>query len=200
MEMNEKDAFQVIEKMIASAKREVKENGFYFMFWGWLVFIAALIDYSLLKGVIPALREGHAITWAILMPLGGIVTMIKSIKDRKREPAVKTYIDELMRYAVRAFAISLFIVCGIMPMSENWSVFYPVLLIIYAIWLYIAGGALRFKPLIWGSYANWAFAIVAFFVQYDNQLLLLAGAVLVGYIIPGHQLKSNYDKQHVQRA
>lgn len=200
MEMNEKDAFLIIEKMIQSAKREVKDNGFYFMFWGWLVFIAALIDYSLLMGLIPSLKEFHAVTWAILMPAGGIVTAIKSSRDRKHESKVKTYIDELLSYAVRAFAISLFIVCGIMPMSENWSAFYPVLMIVYAIWLYIAGGALRFKPLIWGGYANWGLAIIAFFVQYDMQLLLLAMAVLVGYIIPGHQLKSNFDKQHVQGA
>jgi hypothetical protein len=200
MEMNEKDAFHVIEQMIASAKREVKDNGFYFMFWGWLVFIAALIDYALLKGLIESLTPYHAVTWAILMPAGGVVTAIKSINDRKHESKVKTYVDELLSYVVRAFVISLFIICLLMPMSENWSAFYPVLLIVYAIWLYIAGGALRFKPLIWGGYANWVLAIASFFVQYDIQLLFLACAVMVGYIIPGHRLKANYDKQHVQGA
>jgi hypothetical protein len=134
------------------------------------------------------------------MPLGGVITIFKSLRERNNRPPVKTYIDELMRYAVRAFAISLFIICGIMPMSQNWSAFYPVLLTLYAIWLYIAGGALRFKPLIRGGYANWLLAIIAFFVGYDIQLLLLATAVLVGFIVPGHQLKNTFDKQHVQGA
>jgi hypothetical protein len=199
MEMKEKDALLVIEQMITSAKQEVKDNGFYFMLWGWLVFVAALIDYVLVIGAYEPFREGHAIVWAILMPLGGAVSIIASFKKDKKSH-VKTYIDELMRYVIRAFAISLFIVCFLMPFTSNWRAFYPVLLIVYAIWLYIAGGALRFKPLIWGGYANWALAAVAFFVGYDIQLLLLATAVLVGYIIPGHQLKSNYNKQHVQGA
>jgi hypothetical protein len=194
MEMNEKDALMLIDKMIASAKREVKDNGFYFMFWGWLVFVSALIDYALLMGVYEPLREGHAVVWAVLMPFGGLVSVIGAIRNRKKEAAVKTYIDELMSYVIRAFVISLFIVCFAMPAGESWAAFYPVLLIVYAIWLHIAGGALRFKPLIYGSYANWLFAVASFFVTYDLQLILLAAAVLAGYIIPGHLLKSNYNK------
>lgn len=197
MEMNEKDALLVIEKMITSAKEEVKDNGFYFMFWGWLVFVAALIDYGLLKGMIESLQEYHAVTWAILMPFGGIVSIIGSLRQQKEKKRVKTYIDDIMSYVTKAFVISLFIVCFIMPTTHNWQAFYPVLLIVYALWLFISGGALKFKPLIWGGYANWILAIAAFFVMYDIQLLLLATAVLVGYIIPGHLLKSNYQK-HVQ--
>jgi hypothetical protein len=200
MEMNEKEALQLIDKMIASAKKEVKDNGFYFMLWGWLVFVAALADYALVKGLFKPLQEFHAYVWIVMMPAGGIVTLIGSVRERKKEPVVKTYVDELMRYVVRAFAISLFIVCLLMPAGNNWEAFYPVLLIVYAIWLYIAGGALRFKPLIIGGYANWAFTIAAFFAGYDIQLLILACAVLVGYIIPGHLLRSNYHKQNVQGA
>lgn len=192
--MNENEALQLIEKMIFSAKREAKDNGFYFMLWGWLVFSAALIDYALLKGIYPDWQEQHALAWAIFMPIGGVISMIGGIKENKKIPRVKTYTDEIMSYVVKAFVISLFIICFIMPTTNNWPAFYPVLLVLYAIWLFIAGGALRFKPLIWGGYVNWLFAIVAFFVSYDYQLLLLAGAVLSGYIIPGHLLKSEFDK------
>lgn len=194
--MNEKDALQIIDQMIASAKNEVKDNGFYFMLWGWLVFIAAIIDYILVSGWYQPLEAYHAVIWTILMPLGGIVTAIGTIREKKKEPRVKTYVGELMNYVVRAFAISLFIICFLMPnFSSGWqSLFYPVILIVYAIWLYIAGGALRFKPLIYGGYANWILAIGAFFCSYDHQLILLALAVLTGYIIPGHMLKSNYTK------
>lgn len=197
--MNEKDALLIIEKMISSVKDEVKSNGFYFMLWGWLVFAAALIDYALLKGVIESLIEYHAITWAILMPIGGVVSIIGSMKKQKEKTKVKTYIDDIMSYVTKAFAISLFIICFIMPSTDNWPSFYPVLLIVYALWLFISGGALKFKPLVWGGYANWLLAIIAFFVKYDIQLLLLATAVLVGYIIPGYLLNRRFEK-NVQGA
>jgi MFS family permease len=199
MEMSEKDALSVIDQMIASAKREVKDNGFYFMLWGWLVFISAIIDYVLVTGLYKPWQDYHAVVWGIFMPLGGLISIIGGIREKKKAPQVKTYIDELMSYVLRAFGISIFIVCFFMPFTANWPAFYPVMLLVYAIWLYIAGGALRFKPLIYGGYANWLFSIGAFFCTYDKQLILLALAVLIGYIIPGHMLKSHYNK-HVQGA
>lgn len=197
MEMNENQALELIETMIHSAKKEIKDNGFYYSFWGWLVFIAALCDYTLL---VFFQNENHALPWAVLMPIGGIVTGIVSYRERKKAIATKTYIDDLMKYVMIAFAISLFIVCFIMPMTAaNWRSFYPTIMIVYAIWLFISGGALKFKPLIVGGLINWLMAIIAFFVTYDYQLLLLAFAVLSGYIIPGYLLNKNF-KKHVQGA
>ncbi len=46
--MNEKEAIIIIEDMISKTQQEVKDNGFYYILWGWLVFISALIDYTLL--------------------------------------------------------------------------------------------------------------------------------------------------------
>jgi hypothetical protein len=195
MEMNERQAFEIIDSMILSAKKEIKDNGFYYSFWGWLVFIAALTDYVMLVFL---RNEYHAVPWAILMPIGGIVTAIVSLRERKKVKQAKTYLDEMMKYAVTAFAISLFIVCFIMPMTDaNWRSFYPTIMVIYAIWLFISGGALKFKPLIVGGLINWAMAALAFFTTYDNQLLLMAFAVLTGYIIPGYLLNKEF-KKHVQ--
>jgi hypothetical protein len=195
MEMNEHQAFEIIDSMIHSAKKEIKDNGFYYSFWGWLVFIAALSDYVLLVFLN---NEYHALPWAILMPIGGLVTAIVSFRERKKVKQAKTYLDEMMKYAVTAFAVSLFIVCFIMPMTDaNWRSFYPTIMVIYAIWLYISGGALKFKPLIIGGLINWLMAALAFFASYDNQLLLMAFAVLTGYIIPGYLLNKEF-KKHVQ--
>lgn len=197
MEMDEKNALQLIETMINSAKQEARDNGFYFILWGWLVFIGAIADYTMMMFMLPPISEYHAMAWVVLMPLGGIVTGIMSFVTKK-EVRVKTYIDDLMRYAMRAFVISMFLVCFLMPSTEHWPAFYPVLMIVYAMWLHISGGALRFRPLIYGAYVNWLLAIFAFFSQYNVQLLLLATAVLCGYIIPGHILRSRFNKD-VQR-
>lgn len=196
--MNERDALLIIEEMISKAKSEFKDKSFYFMFWGWLVFVAAITNYYLL---VFTDYEFHSIPW-LLMPLGAIVTVIVSMREQKKDVRVKTYMDELMKYVVTAFVVSLIIVCFLMPVGNQWKAFYPTIMIIYSSWLYIAGGMLKFKPLRWGAFLNWALAGVGYvWPSTEVHLVLIAIAVLGGYIIPGHMLKSHYDKlQHVQGA
>jgi hypothetical protein len=188
---NQEKALALIEEMIGHAKKEVHDNGFYYMLWGWLVFVAAITDYTLLT-VFES--HQHAMVWAILMPLGGVATAIASMRKSKKV-RVKTYINHILRGVSIAYGVSIFIVCLIMPMQPNtWEAFYPVLLIIYAFGIYTYGSIIRFTPLQYGAFANWAISIVSFFFGYDIQLLLLATAVLTGFIIPGHLLNRRFHK------
>jgi hypothetical protein len=188
MNMDENKALEIIEQMISSAKREIRDNGFYHMMWGYFVFVSALVDYFLLMME----NENHALVWAIMMPLGGIISIIKG-KMEKRGQRVITYVDEVLKYLGTAFVISLLIVCFVMPSTaKHWRSFYPVLMVLYAFGLYITGGILQFNTMRYGAMGVWACAIAAFFVGYDLQLLILALAVLVGFIIPGHLLNLRF--------
>jgi hypothetical protein len=139
--------------------------------------------------------ENDWLPWMILMPAGGIITIIYSYRvERKRK--VNTYVDDFLKYALIAFLVSLFIVLAFIPKLLLNT--YPLVMIIYATWLFISGGAIQFKPLIIGGIINWILGIAAFFVSFDMQLLLLAAAVFLGYIVPGHMLKAKFS--HVQRA
>jgi hypothetical protein len=190
LDMTENKALELIENMILSAKREIHDNGFYYMLWGYLVFISALIDYFLLVQTYP----NHATIWAITMPLGGVVSLIKGFKDKKSQRVI-TYVDEVMRHVLTAYGISLFLVCLVMPMTgKNWQSFYPVLMVIYAFSLYAMGGIVQFKPLQYGAFSIWAMAAVSFFMHYDIQLLILALGVLTGFIIPGHLMNIRFKK------
>ena len=195
--MNERQALSVIEEMITKAKEDIKDNGFYFLFWGWLVFCAAAINYYLL--VFTSFNV-HGLPWIILMPLGGIVTVIAGLRERKKIPVVQTYISYMMKYMVWAFSISLIVVCFSMPAGQQWKAFYPTIMVVYAIWLFVSGGLLKFKPLVCGGILNWVLAAIGFiFPSTETHLLLIAAAVFGGYIIPGYLLKQRYHK-HVQGA
>jgi CHASE2 domain-containing sensor protein len=137
MEMNERQALQIIEEMISATKEEVKDNGFYYMLWGWLVFIAAFIDYLM---IFSPWREYHAIVWAVMMPAGGVVSFVAGRKEA-RQVKVKTYIHEAVNALTTAFVISLIIVCVIMPMTtDNWRSFFPTLMVIYAFAIFTLEG------------------------------------------------------------
>ncbi len=197
MKMDEKDALVLIEQMINNAKKELKDNGFYFLLWGWLVFIAAITNYYLL---VFSDFEIHSLPWMILMPLGGVVTFVLSAREKKNTPRVKTYVDEILKHVITAFAISLLTICFFMPMGGQWKAFYPSIMVIYSIWLYISGGMLKFKPLVWGAFLNWILAAAGFiYASTPVHLLLIAFAVLGGFIIPGYLLKQKFNR-NVQGA
>jgi hypothetical protein len=192
MQMNEKQALGLIEEMISKAKSDINESGQYFLLWGWLVFIAAICNYYLL---VYTSYEYHSLPWIILMPLGGIVTGIMGYREKKKSPKVKSYVDEALKYVGRAFAISMFLVCFFMPAGEQFKAMYPTIMILYAMWLFICGGMLKFKPLIWGGFLNWIMAAAGYiFASTDTHLILIAIAVLGGYIIPGYLLKRRFNK------
>lgn len=184
----EEESLAVIVNMIQAAKTGIRDNSFYFLLWGWLVFIASLTHYALLWFG----NEHASLAW-MLMPVGGIITGIYSYRQNKTN-RVTTYVDEFMKYVLTAFLVSLFIV--LLFMFKLGLSTYPMIMMVYAIWLYISGGIIKFKPLMAGGIINWCFAMGALFVDFNVQLLFLAMAVLLGYIIPGYLLKRKY-QQHV---
>jgi hypothetical protein len=196
MELNDEpmtgeQSLQLISEMITAAKTGIKDDGFFYLLWGWLVLVASLSQYALLF-IWPS--EYNGLPWAILMPLGGVVTMIASRRQKKKRK-VKTFLDQFMGYALVAFLMSLFTVLFFMARLGRPELAYPLIMMVYGAWLFISGGALKFKLLMVGGIINWALAFAAMFVPFQGQLLLLALAVLLGYIIPGHLLKSGYQQE-----
>jgi len=200
---------KIIEDMLYTAKKEVKDNGAFFLLWGWLVFIAAMgqlamhwLGYSQ-KALMVTEHFGielDGITWLILMPLGGILSIIISRKEQKQEK-VKTWFDDVMKYLWIAFGAVLFII--LVAMGYLHVNLYPVLIGLYGLGLFITGGTLKFKPLIIGGITCWVLAMVSVFVTDEYATLCLALSVLIGYIIPGYILKKQSgekDKSYVPAA
>jgi len=186
-QLTESESLEVIQRMLLTVKNDLEDDSFYFLLWGWLVFVASLAQYILMNME----YDKPYIGWMILMPAGGLFSFLYGRKQNKNKK-VKTYIDELMGYVLIAFLVSLFMVLFFQGMLKLNC--YPMVMMVYGIWLFISGGAIKFKPLIAGGIINWVLCIAAFFVSFEVQLLLLALAVLLGYIIPGHMLKSKYQK------
>ena len=187
--LTESESLALIHKMIHSAKKQFEDNGFFYLLWGWLVFIACTSNYILLK----INYEYNWIGWMTLMPLGGIISFFYGRKESKKQQ-YKSYLDEVMMYVLGAFMFSLFFV--LIFMSKLGIATYPMVMVVYGIWLFISGGAMKFKPLILGGIINWAFACIAIYMDFETQIIILAAAVLLGYIIPGHMLRSKFSQEN----
>jgi hypothetical protein len=189
--LNPEQSLHVISTMINTAKNKLADDGFLFIFWGWLVMLSALFHYITFK---LGISWGYWV-WVIAMPLGGIVSMIYGVKQKKKS-VVKTYIDTYLSYAWIAFGIALIVTLAFMPFHGiKHSYFF--LMLLYGIATMVSGGLLNFKPLVVGSLFSFACAAASVFLSETDQLLCISVALLCSYIIPGHLLRAKYKTENV---
>jgi len=186
-QFNEQESLQVIRSMIEIAKSDVKADAFIFLLWGWLVFIAAVSQFIIIK---MGWDINQSLPW-LLMPLGGIITPIYIAVKRKKEK-VRTHITESLKYVWIAFTVTLLIILFFNRM--DFTQVLPVIMCLYGIGLFLSGSVLKFKPLLVGGMFCWLCAVGGFYFQSVYLLLILAVCVLGGYIIPGYMLKINNQK------
>jgi hypothetical protein len=185
-QLTQEESLRIIHQMIAIAKNDVKADAFIFLLWGWLVFIASIAQFMLVL----LENKWNALPW-MLMPIGGIITVVYFIKKGKKDKT-KTNVTESLKYTWIAFNAALFVLLVFNSMSVYQVL--PCIMILYGIGLFLSGGAIQFKPLIIGGIFCWVCAIAGFEIQSVYQLLIVATAVLGGYIIPGYMLNASNKK------
>ncbi len=183
----------IIQSMIQKAKQDVVRNSFYFLLWGWLVFITAILNFVLMK--FTDFKQPYLV-WNILW-IGVIASIVKGVKEDKSEK-VKTYLGETMKYFGISMAIIYCSLAFIFGKYDLWHYSFPFYILIYAAACFFMGSIMQFNFLKWTGLLCIPIMVISVFVSYDSQLLLLALAVLLSYIIPGHilsakeKLKKNY--------
>jgi hypothetical protein len=184
-------SLQVIQSMIEKVKQDVQYNSFYFLMWGWLVFIAALLHFALMMFT-DFKQPYHA--WNLML-VGVIVSIIKGIKDSKKEK-VKTYVGETMNYFGISLGITYAGLAFIFGKFDLWIYSFPIYILLYAVACFFMGSIMQFALLKWAGLSCLLIVIVSVYVDYQWQLLLMALAVLLAYIIPGHILKTRAKYQN----
>jgi hypothetical protein len=179
-------SLKLIREMIETSKTNYKENVIFFLLWGWLGMAASIIQFILLKINYPQ----DWLPWPVLMSAGAIVSVIIGIRIGKRT-TVWSYISKMMVYLWYGFFVTVVILIVFANLGKMpWHAAQPMIVALYGLGTFVSGGALKFKPLIWGGIFSWICAIIAFIVPYEYGLLVIAASILVAYLIPGYILKN----------
>ena len=178
-------SLQVIQSMIQKAKQDVIRDSFYFLLWGWLVFITAILNFTLMK--FTDFKQPY-IVWNIMW-IGVIASIVKGVRESRSEK-VKTYLGETMKYFGISMAIIYCSLAFIFGKYDLWHYSFPFYILIYAAACFFMGSIMQFNLLKWTGLLCIPIMVVSVFVNYEMQLLLLALAVLLSYIIPGHVLSA----------
>lgn len=186
-----KQSLRVIDEMIAQAKhRSHPSEGFVTLLWGILTMSAALLHWYL------------AVVWEVsyapvawcLMIVGAAVTIALSRKMAREKP-VKTYVDIQVGQIWLAFGVSFGVL--FFALSPAHGLFLPIVVLLYGSAQWVHGSLLKFMPYKAGAVVFWLASGVAFQLLREQQLLVLAAAVVLGFIVPGYLLRAKSRAAHV---
>jgi hypothetical protein len=189
-EMNEQQSLKIITEMIQKAKNNIGNNSFYFLLWGWAVFAASLLHYSLL--IIN--YELAFLPWPVLMTGASVVAAIYGYKDSKRTK-VKSYFDKFFAAMWIAITVAIFLSLILITQVADFRASYIAVMLLYGLGTFVTGIVIRFKPLIIGGIIVWLCAVGFVWVDFPNALLLMALAILSSYIIPGYLLRNKVERK-----
>ncbi len=184
------ESLQVIRSMIESTKSSISDNSHFFLLWGWATLVGCLTQYYLLV-IVKSVHHYYA--WFVT-PAAVLLHVIFLYKYKRRE-RVKTFIGEANGYVWVSIGFS-FLALGFVFSKIGWQYSFPFYIMLYGIGTYISGSLIKFKPMkIGGAFCIILVALTPY-VNYSSQILLAGFAILISYIIPGHLLRNQYQRNH----
>jgi FtsH-binding integral membrane protein len=187
-------SLQVIQSMIEKAKNQFSENGHLYLLWGWLVFVCSIAQFILLKIV---QYEKHYYVWMACWV--AVIYQFFYLRKQHRKQKLRTYADKMIGFIWLSFFILLMLVgitLGTAGEESYYKLISPIFLALYGVPTFLSGTILNFRPLIIGGIGCWILSALGHFIGYDYQLLLLAAAMIIAWIIPGYILRSKYQHQN----
>lgn len=189
--LNPQESLRVIRETIDLAKRGVGESGFQFLWWGWLVVVACLAEYYMLV-------NGYGVrahmAWMLMPVVGAPVSLIYEWR-RDRKQKERNLVREWYGYLWIGFGVSL--ILALVTSVPHQAPPVPMVLIVAGFATFMSGILIRFRPLVFGGIVLWAGAALCVAVPVQEHSLVEAGAIALGYLVPGYMLNRKTHQGHV---
>ncbi len=195
--LSEQESLRLITSMINKAKNDFIETGISALMWGSIVTFCALIQFASYFYNMPWAG------WVWLLTIVAVIPQVVISIQERRKMKFKTHEDNMggiwIAFAITMFLVSFYFNSLHVPPGVD---LHPdtLILIIYGVPTFATGFARHFTPMFIGGIACWVLAIISFYTPYPYVMLLVAGAALMAWFIPGLILQRRYIKakqQHV---
>lgn len=189
--MTETESMQLISSMINRAKNRFGETGVLYLFWGWLVLICCLVQFTALYFFNN--QNAYYIWYATwLAPIFQGIYLRRFRKKRR----VKTYTGEIIGFVWLVFLVCITLIVFILLYLNAYPVINPAVLVMYGMPTFLSGVILKFKPLRIGGICCWLLSVLSVFASYELQLLCISLAVILAWIIPGYLLRAKFKQEN----
>jgi hypothetical protein len=186
--MKPEESMSIIQSMIETSKQTISDGSKYYLLWGWAVFISAIIHFIMIKMHYP----GGMLVW-LSMPATAVIALLIGMRDKKTQ-RVKTYTGDALSKLWLSLTFGFILLTYFQLNGHGNSI--PLFILLYGIGILTTGNILQFNPMILGGISCFIISVIGMRMDNNaNQLILLAAAILVSYIIPGYMLKAACKKQ-----
>lgn len=180
--LSPQQSLDLITHMINEAKGNVRDNSFYYLLWGWVLVAAHLGSFILIEADFP---YPYAV-WLIIIP-AWIASFVHGSRQAKKQLRTVTHLERVNI----SLWVSFGVLAVIIPFFGSFINFQinPVILLVGSMATVISGIILKYRPLLIGGFIIFACGLGSFFVSHQQQSLLSAFAIALGYLVPGYRLK-----------
>jgi hypothetical protein len=178
-----KESLDIIARAILRTKENIRDLSFCFLLWGWILTVASLSSFGLLAFT----SSQYSFLPFPVLALGGVVITVVYLARRIKRSDTESYVNY--------FLIRLWVVVGLcFPVGvfvSRAQGLHPATftLLLAGLGTLVSGLVMGFRPLAIGGAVFLLSSIASVYVSQENTLLLIAGAVVLGYLVPGYLLK-----------
>ena len=185
---------QLVTEMIQKTKQKVIDRGPFFLLWGGSVFLACSATFALTQ-----LEQESWIwvPWAILMPIGAIVSMFLMWRYSKQSKYT-SYVEHAYDSVWLACGLAFFIMMAVnyITMFFPPKAVYPVISLIAGIGVFASGRIMEWTSLRIGGLFLWGGAVTMMLVPFHYHPLVMSIVIIPGYMIPGYLLRRQFCMQN----
>ena len=191
-----KEEIRFIKEMIEKTKRDTAESWIFFFIWGVVIILAIIGNYVL---VFIEKTSWIWLNWIVFMGIGVMYAMFYGIRMQKLQ-GIKTYAQTAVGYLCFACGMAFLLVGFIFPILNVYSYGVITLLIsvIAGILVFVIGGIYEWSLLKWCGIIWWLGALGMILVHWHYRALLFIPLIIVGYLVPGFVLRSEYRKRIIE--
>jgi hypothetical protein len=131
-----------------------------------------------------------SIAWGIFVAVGFIIMFFYKSKTGNRNLII-THLDRVLTTLWLSAGVIFVLIILFCYYDESYPT--PYILAITGMATFISGMVVRFSPLIAGGVLFAVISIVSIFIPGLSQPLLVAIALVLGFLIPGYLLKTSKD-------
>lgn len=172
-------SLQIIAEAIAGTKENIKQNAWYFIFWGTLLASCCLIHYLLYRVHYNPMPH---ILWPMGFSIGAILTLFR-IRKNDREAGFSSYAQIFTKNLWLGLGVGFMILLVIMVHFRQNPVM--PLLLLSGIGTLVTGLSIRFIPMSLGGVILLIGCLLTLWIPSAEELALGAVCGVLGQVVPG---------------
>jgi hypothetical protein len=191
MQMTEKESLQLITSMINKARNRFNETGALYLLYGWVILICCLVQFVALY-----FFKNHHVYYIWYFTWAAVIYQVVYLRKKRATDKTRTYTGEIIGFVWLVFIICISLLIFLQIYLKSPVTINPSILIMYGMPTFLSGVILKSNALKRGGVCCWLLAVLSMFIAYEFQLLLIALAVILAWIVPGYLFKRKFKKEN----